>query len=76
MEFSIYKYNAVHSQVRQPIRHSHHMQFTDTRPTYRTSSPSFAPKSFPIKARRSISAVVSKRYFIIPTVKIKVYVYT
>ena len=75
MEFSIYEYNAVHSQVRQPIRHSHHMQFTDTRPTYRTSSPSFAPHSFPNEARRSISVIVSRRYPIIPIIRIKVCIY-
>ena len=76
MDLYHHNYDAVHSQVRQPIRHSHHICFIDTRLTNKTTSPSFIPKLFPIKACRSISVTTSRRYPIILVIRFKVYTLT
>ena len=66
-----------HSQFRQPIRHSNHIVFIDTR---HVSMPSLAEFShttcFHRYARRSFSVIVSRRYSIIPTIELSVHSYS
>ena len=65
-----------HSQFRQPIRHSNHILFVDTR---HVSMPTLAEFShticFHCCARRSFSVFVSKRYLIIPNIELPVHNY-
>lgn len=47
-------HNTFHSQIRQPIRHSNHIHFLDSRRMIPPTSPSFRPKDFRLNARRSL----------------------
>lgn len=73
-QYSSATYFCFHSQFRQPIRHSNHILFVDAR---HVSMPSLAEFSYIIcfhhYARRSFSVIVSKRYLIIPIIKLPVH---
>jgi hypothetical protein len=63
-----------HSQFRQPIRHSNHILFVDTRHVSMPPLAEFSHKTrFWYHVRRSFSVFVSKCYFIIPNIKLPVH---